>query len=156
MTRLVQNCFKIALQTDGIHENKRKPHLFERVLIAAWRFSVAIGQIEQFSLVHFPKASGHLFIKVVENLLSPIDHAIHLLKGAQWRAIQRIDSEVPWPQRTDAKLLATARLQLADYGYDLALNRSVELVAILRRVVETASRTECILDITLEAGVRRD
>ena len=69
MAGFVQDGFHVPLQADGIHEDERHPRLGERGLVAARRFALAVGQVEQPQVLHPLKTGCQLTVEMLENLL---------------------------------------------------------------------------------------
>ena len=109
MAGFVQNRLDVALQPDGVHENKRHPRFGQRGLVAARRFAFAVGQVEQAQLLHPPEAAGQLTVQLLEDLLRAGDHLLHLLERSQRGPVQRVHRQVPGPQRLELEAAAAAR-----------------------------------------------
>ena len=95
----VQHRLHIALQPDRIHENERQARLAEGGLITAGRFAFAIRQIEQMPLSASFETRSPGVIQSIKDALRFVDHSIDLLEGLQRRTIQRIDRQIPRPER---------------------------------------------------------
>ena len=156
MAGFVQDGLHVALQADGVHEDERHPRFGQRGLVAARRFAFAVGQVEQTQVLHPLESGRQVAVEALENLLRARDHLVHLLERAQRRPVQRVHRQVPGPQRLHAKLPLALGLQLAQHGHDLLLHGLVELLAVVRRVIEPAQLAEGVIAVVGETGILRD
>ena len=97
MAAFVQECFDIALEAGGVHEDERLADFFKRGLISAGLFATATRQIQVLVLAQGIEILGQLRIESLEDGGSLGDEGVDLGfgEGAERGTVMRIDGEVP-------------------------------------------------------------
>jgi hypothetical protein len=152
----VEDGFDVTLDADRVHENEREAGFGESCLVTTGGFAFAVGEVEEFKIVHLPETRGEVGVEFVENRLCALHQSFNFFERTERRLVFRIDGEIPRTKFSQTEILFASIVEAMQERHDVLLDSVVEFEAVVGRVVEAAAMFEFVIAIVREPGVFRD
>src|ERR1700738_3479295 len=153
MARFVDERHDVVGDAGRVHEDQRPSLLGQLCHVAAGRFAFATLEIEKTLILHGLEVQAEGWVNLVENGDALFDELLRGFKGPEWWPALSIGPDIPGPEGLQAHLLTPSLEDPSRGRHHLLLDRRMEGIAILRRVVEAVLLDVGVVAKVLEAGV---